>query len=635
MASTTATPNKIIIRRKLKSKPSEEGPIPSEPQAQQQPSIPEPQSFPFPTHFYPAYIPMQNGQYPTPPPTLPRDTKAKSAYPSVLAAFPAGFPSPPVTEDDGTVSDSYVTRRSSRKKKIVVVHHNSDDEDGSDASDVEIVVKRKSKPKSNPKLSNPSSPKHSAKTPEPISRTQFEKDSQAIHILPAHRKICPSPLAKEAPEQSYRGIMNLSMLLLFITNLRMIVENYKKYGLLVSLPKGTYVPTVDYYWLASCYVMLAGATVFSFCVEKHASTVGKGWYCNVENSLRGWWKFNLGIIVVVPSLIVWHFIFHPNVGALVLFGSITLFLKLTSYHLVNAELRHHYYYESDYVTSYTVSYPNNITVSNLIHFIVAPTVSYQPSFPSLPRFRPLLALQYLFKTILTMSVMYIIIDQYATPTLQNSLKLTTDKTGAFKLDALVLVERILRLSISVVYLWLLMFYSLFHCWLNFLAEITCFGDREFYLPWWNCSTLAGYWRLWNQPIHTWLKRHIYIPLVTGKRLPDPRSFPEDPSPPKTAKRVSKFNAAITIFFISAVFHELLIGIPTKIPKLYAFGGMFLQIPLIMLTQYIDNWYRKYKPNGDNNIGNILFWFSFCIVGQPMAAFLYYREWNLREYGLPA
>lgn len=35
-----------------------------------------------------------------------------------------------------------------------------------------------------------------------------------------------SPLSKESPEQNYRGFYNLAILLLFVNNVRLIIENY-------------------------------------------------------------------------------------------------------------------------------------------------------------------------------------------------------------------------------------------------------------------------------------------------------------------------------------------------------------------------------------------------------------------------
>ena len=45
---------------------------------------------------------------------------------------------------------------------------------------------------------------------------------------------------------------------------------------------------------------------------------------------------------------------------------------------------------------------------------------------------------------------------------------------------LLVLERVLKLSMPTLYGWVLIFYLLFHVWLNLLAELTLFGDREFY-----------------------------------------------------------------------------------------------------------------------------------------------------------
>jgi hypothetical protein len=55
----------------------------------------------------------------------------------------------------------------------------------------------------------------------------------------------------------------------------------------------------------------------------------------------------------------------------------------------------------------------------------------------------------------------------------------------------------IRLSIPNTYIWLLMFYGMFHSYLNFFGELTKFSDRKFYLDWWNSSNFGEYWRLWN------------------------------------------------------------------------------------------------------------------------------------------
>lgn len=43
-----------------------------------------------------------------------------------------------------------------------------------------------------------------------------------------------------------------------------------------------------------------------------------------------------------------------------------------------------------------------------------------------------------------------------------------------------MLERVLKLSVPTLYWWLAMFYTLFDLWLNVVAELLRFGDREFY-----------------------------------------------------------------------------------------------------------------------------------------------------------
>ena len=71
-----------------------------------------------------------------------------------------------------------------------------------------------------------------------------------------------------------------------------------------------------------------------------------------------------------------------------------------------------------------------------------------------------------------------------------------------------------------------------------------------------------------------------------------------------------------VFFFSAVMHEVLISVPFHMIRPWAFWGMMGQIPLVILTKYVD----KRRPG--SSFGNISFWVSFCFVGQPMACLMY-------------
>ena len=180
--------------------------------------------------------------------------------------------------------------------------------------------------------------------------------------------------------------------------------------------------------------------------------------------------------------------------------------------------------------------------------------------------------------------------------------------------------------------WLLLFYSLFHSWLNILAELMnfgtthsthsptatqhpnnaslpstrlthsavlcchCTGDRLFYKEWWNCKSLDQYWNSWNLPVHNFVMRHLYAPLLRSG--------------------MSVWLAQLVSFLASAIAHELLVAVPLHTVKLYAFFGMLAQVPLIYLTRWLVRRYQQPVWS------NCVFWLTFLVFGQPLLILLY-------------
>ncbi|KAI3805693.1 hypothetical protein L1987_28283 [Smallanthus sonchifolius] len=196
--------------------------------------------------------------------------------------------------------------------------------------------------------------------------------------------------------------------------------------------------------------------------------------------------------------------------------------------------------------------------------MVAPTLCYQRSYPRTTCIRKGWVLRQTIKFIIFTGVMGFIIEQYINPIVRNS-------RHPLKGDFLYAIERVLKLSVPNLYVWLCMFYCFFHLWLNILAEVLRFGDREFYKDWWNAQTVDEYWRLWNMPVHKWIVRHIYFPCLRSG--------------------IPKGGAHLIAFFMSAVFHELCIAVPCHIFKFWAFLGIMLQVPLVMLTDFLQ---RKFQ-----------------------------------------
>ncbi|CRK18959.1 hypothetical protein BN1723_017729 [Verticillium longisporum] len=90
---------------------------------------------------------------------------------------------------------------------------------------------------------------------------------------------------------------------------------------------------------------------------------------------------------------------------------------------------------------------------------------------------------------------------------------------------------------------------------------------------------------------------------------------------------SPFVASVAVFFLSAVLHEVLVGVPTHNIIGVAFLGMLLQLPLIAITTPLE----KMKTPTGRMIGNCIFWISFTILGQPFAALMYFYAWQAK-YG---
>ena len=73
-----------------------------------------------------------------------------------------------------------------------------------------------------------------------------------------------------------------------------------------------------------------------------------------------------------------------------------------------------------------------------------------------------------------LALMLFLVEQYVEPTIRNTQP--SLQSG----DWPRILERLLKLAIPSLYLWLCIFYTLFHVWLNIVAEFLHFGDREFY-----------------------------------------------------------------------------------------------------------------------------------------------------------
>ena len=381
------------------------------------------------------------------------------------------------------------------------------------------------------------------------------------HIVHAKEKTsCLSRDSETAP--SFLGFRNLMVLMLVVSNLRLVLENFKKYGVLVTL-SGHEIRRQDVllgwllYLLVPCHLLVA------YIIELVAARQAKAAVARIKKNddprarsdsqqrekrtFQITWTVialahgvNATLNLCIATSVVYFYIHHPGIGTICELHAVIVWLKACSYALTNRDLRHALL---DPVGSAplpdlykTCPYPNNITLRNLSYFWWAPTLVYQPVYPRTKKIRWGFVVKRLSETFVAILLIWILSAQYAAPLLRNSLETVST------LNLAAIVERTLKLSTVSLGCWLAGFFALFQSFLNALAEILRFGDREFYSDWWNSSTVRSYWSSWNKPVFHFMRRHIYAPLV-GRGRP-------------------KVVAQIAVFLFSGVLHELLVGVPT-------------------------------------------------------------------------
>ncbi|KAI3336683.1 MBOAT family protein [Xylariaceae sp. AK1471] len=447
------------------------------------------------------------------------------------------------------------------------------------------------------------------------------------HVAAVHSEARPSTLSHDTQASpSFVGFRNLMVIVLVVGNLRLVIENMQKYGNLICLTCHDFrqkdvLLGLLLYVLVPCHLFIAYLLELVAAKQariSRAESVSRGGstsptkdqqakFQSTWSSIRRAHLVNATIALAVNSWVVYFHIYHPLIGTITELHIIIVYLKVMSYALTNRDLRHAYLHpvkgELAALPEIYAScpYPENITMGNLSYFWWAPTLIYQPVYPRTENIRWIFVVKRLGETACLSVFIWFCSAQYAAPVLWNSL----DKIHS--LDLVSIVERLLKLSTISLVIWLAGFFALFQSSLNALAEIMRFGDRAFYDDWWNSAGLGEYWRLWNKPVYQFMKRHIFSPLV--------------------GRGYKVTTASFIVFFVSAVLHELLVGVPTKNIIGVAFLGMLIQIPLIWITRPLES---MKGPNG-KLMGNIIFWVSFTILGQPFAALIYFYAWQAK-YG---
>jgi diacylglycerol O-acyltransferase-1 len=309
---------------------------------------------------------------------------------------------------------------------------------------------------------------------------------------PMHRSAAPSVLSGESGStQNYRGFFNLGVIILIVSNFRLILNAVRKHGFVLAqidldgISKFSLDHWEQFPFLTGL-LLLQGCLVAAFAIEWMMAR--KQLYESVGMILH---QLNAHSSFVTTIFIVWNFIDNPSVGGTLLMTGAITWMKLISYALANEDYRNNAKNKKKQESIQTnlaqienldekdweVEYPSNVTLANMYYFWCAPTLTYQIAFPKTPKVRPLRVVGILVRMIVTLSVFTFLVYQIVAPNLENLLN-DLDATGG-RYTTSILAEYWLKLTITNTYMWLLMFYFYFHLYLNLFAELLRFGDRVF------------------------------------------------------------------------------------------------------------------------------------------------------------
>eukprot|EP00927_Polykrikos_kofoidii_P077218 TRINITY_DN74185_c0_g1_i1.p1 TRINITY_DN74185_c0_g1~~TRINITY_DN74185_c0_g1_i1.p1 ORF type:complete len:544 (-),score=72.11 TRINITY_DN74185_c0_g1_i1:153-1784(-) len=424
-----------------------------------------------------------------------------------------------------------------------------------------------------------------------------------------HKMSQESLLSVAAEGTDFRGLFNLFVIVLVAANVRLMVENMLKYGLLIELPGSVF----DFYrnWPCGvCYLEMISLVVGIWAIERHGAKLQ--WTDKRLDWLRG---IALLLILLVPCWTVRISSSTPGNSVLLLLFAMSWCMKMVSFVHICFDIRRaiargvlHELCCDDAESQRIIDvkgYPQCLRLTDMFLYLVYPTLCFQLHYPRLPRVRKRRLARHVVALVGSIILGYILIEQYIKPLLMNTRKYVRmevagpDGIPVLKVSPLGLLERLLKLSLPNLYLWLIIFYALFHSWLNVLAEISRFGDRRFYHDWWNAASFGEYWKRWNMPVHHWCLRHVYFPLIR--------------------RGWHKLSAGFIVFLISGLMHELLVVVPLRMnrPTILVSLAFVGQLPLTIMTanQFLEKRHRS--------VGNGLFWLAFCFSGQPLAILIYF------------
>ncbi|KAH8369348.1 hypothetical protein KR009_008834 [Drosophila setifemur] len=322
-----------------------------------------------------------------------------------------------------------------------------------------------------------------------------------------------------------------------------------------------------------------------------------------QSALQRFWTHSC-LILYISAQLVFGFVSSslclkfdlPFVSACVLLlESTRLLMKMHAFVRYNAArvLAGNPKKDDDEVEVKTSGRPFLPSLRSYIYFLFAPTLIYRDNYPRTSHIRWKFALNR-FLEVVAIAFLYAFIHE-------RHIHPHFGQYGLEPMGASQIILKLFGMMLPSAVIFLCGFYLILHSWLNFTAELLRFGDRMFYKDWWTSHTYDAYYRNWNVVVHDWLYEYVYKDMYVY------------------VFRGSKLAASLSVFLISALVHEQVLGVALQMffPVMFVMFGV-VGVSLVFLMR------RAPKV-----LGNIFLWFSL-ISGNGLLISLYAMEYYARK-----
>ena len=230
--------------------------------------------------------------------------------------------------------------------------------------------------------------------------------------------------------------------------------------------------------------------------------------------------------------------------------------------------------------------------SKYLYFMFAPTLVYRDNYPRTKATNWGLVAQYFAEILGSIIYTYCLFDRFCVPVFRNLKVKELNLNGYLHLISICVLPGAL--------MQLMIFFSFLHCWHNAFAEMMRFGDRQFYLDWWNSTSYNNYYRTWNTLVQDWLYSYIYHDLyaIFGKKY----------------RALCQFS----VIFISSIFHEHILS--------FTFG-FFYPVMFVLFSGF--GFICMFIPRGNSAPWNVFIWTSL-FTGIGIQICLFSVEWYARS-----